>query len=354
MEFTLRRSTCALIASIALAGTCAAAPVLALADTAAPADTAAAADASASNESASTLYALYGVQIAIPDDFEVADLGVTAIALNADGSAAVSVTPSSPSFDPVPDDPAQWDDYFGPVIEESATNMEADILGSETYTLTDGTEAYLAVLTAEEDGQSTIVAQMYVPLEDGTFTQVQVAVPDDDEYSEQGDAILESVGLATDEAQELASSDTSADAASGELTQAAGIEFTLPDGYVPDETSTEDEPAWSSADGSVYVALTPDVFDDYSTLGKESLDLAASLVIDGIGGTLENAVEYPDSYVYVFSGDTEGQEFIGLVCMVPLPDDSVTCMLVITPMENAAASDAEVTAMVESVHPAQE
>ena len=392
MEANARRFAPAFLMSVALAGTCLAAPGIALADAAAGAEeqpaveleqqagagleaegSNAAAEEGASSETpasadeaeaqgaqaaADGTYACGGVQITVPEDFEVADLEYMLIATNADASIVISVSPSG-SDDTVPADPAEWGAFFEPFAESSATEMGGTYEDGGIYTLADGTQAQVfAIGAAETDGTPIVLAQCYVPLADGTFTLVQVGCYADDEATvELADSISETIVLASDEAEAGQAADTAdvaaaddAAAADVQTVQAGGIELDLPAGYVADESSTETEPSWLSADGNVMIGVTPNLLDEYSTVGEEGLDLLALIVAEGLGGELAGSTVLPNGvYAYTLTFSVEGQEGIAILGMVPLADDTVTSILAMTPLENAANSDAEVTAVFESV-----
>ena len=392
MEANARRFAPAFLMSVALAGTCLAAPGIALADAAAGAEeqpaveleqqagagleaegSNAAAEEGASSETpasadeaeaqgaqaaADGTYACGGVQITVPEDFEVADLEYMLIATNADASIVISVSPSG-SDDTVPADPAEWGAFFEPFAESSATEMGGTYEDGGIYTLADGTQAQVfAIGAAETDGTPIVLAQCYVPLADGTFTLVQVGCYADDEATvELADSISETIVLASDEAEAGQAADTADDAvgddaaaADVQTVQAGGIELDLPAGYVADESSTETEPSWLSADGNVMIGVTPNLLDEYSTVGEERLDLLALIVAEGLGGELAGSTVLPNGvYAYTLTFSVEGQEGIAILGMVPLADDTVTSILAMTPLENAANSDAEVTAVFESV-----
>ena len=395
MEANARRFAPAFLMSVALAGTCLAAPGIALADAAAGAEeqpaveleqqvgagleaegsdvaveegasseTPASADeaeAQGAQAAADGTYACGGVQITVPEDFEVADLEYMLIATNADASIVISVSPSG-SDDAVPADPAEWGAFFEPFAESSATEMGGTYEDGGIYTLADGTQAQVfAIGAAETDGTPIVLAQCYVPLADGTFTLVQVGCYADDEATvELADSISETIVLASDEAEAGQADDAAetADDAAGDdvaaadvqTVQAGGIELDLPAGYVADESSTETEPSWLSADGNVMIGVTPNLLDEYSTVGEEGLDLLALIVAEGLGGELAGSTVLPNGvYAYTLTFSVEGQEGIAILGMVPLADDTVTSILAMTPLENAANSDAEVTAVFESV-----
>ena len=392
MEANARRFAPAFLMSVALAGTCLAAPGIALADAAAGAEeqpaveleqqagagleaegSNAAAEEGASSETpasadeaeaqgaqaaADGTYACGGVQITVPEDFEVADLEYMLIATNADASIVISVSPSG-SDDTVPADPAEWGAFFEPFAESSATEMGGTYEGGGIYTLADGTQAQVfAIGAAETDGTPIVLAQCYVPLADGTFTLVQVGCYADDEATvELADSISETIVLASDEAEAGQAADTAdvaaaddAAAADVQTVQAGGIELDLPAGYVADESSTETEPSWLSADGNVMIGVMPNLLVEYSTVGEEGLDLLALIVAEGLGGELAGSTVLPNGvYAYTLTFSVEGQEGIAILGMVPLADDTVTSILAMTPLENAANSDAEVTAVFESV-----
>ena len=395
MEANARRFAPAFLMSVALAGTCLAAPGIALADAAAGAEeqpaveleqqasagleaegSDVAAEEGASSETpafadeseaqgaqaaAEGTYACGGVQITVPEDFEVADLEYMLIATNADASIVISVSPSG-SDDTVPADPAEWGAFFEPFAESSATEMNGTYEDGGIYTLADGTQAQVfAIGAAETDGTPIVLAQCYVPLADGTFTLVQVGCYADDEATvELADSISETIVLASDEAEagqaddvaETADDAAGDDAAAADVqtVQAGGIELDLPAGYVADESSTETEPSWLSADGNVMIGVTPNLLDEYSTVGEEGLDLLALIVAEGLGGELAGSTVLPNGvYAYTLTFSVEGQEGIAILGMVPLADDTVTSILAMTPLENAANSDAEVTAVFESV-----
>ena len=395
MEANARRFAPAFLMSVALAGTCLAAPGIALADAAAGAEeqpavelgqqasagleaegSDVAAEEGASSETpafadeseaqgaqaaAEGTYACGGVQITVPEDFEVADLEYMLIATNADASIVISVSPSG-SDDTVPADPAEWSAFFEPFAESSATEMNGTYEDGGIYTLADGTQAQVfAIGAAETDGTPIVLAQCYVPLADGTFTLVQVGCYADDEATvELADSISETIVLASDEAEagqaddaaETADDAAGDDAAAADVqtVQAGGIELDLPAGYVADESSTETEPSWLSADGNVMIGVTPNLLDEYSTVGEEGLDLLALIVAEGLGGELAGSTVLPNGvYAYTLTFSVEGQEGIAILGMVPLADDTVTSILAMTPLENAANSDAEVTAVFESV-----
>ena len=388
MEANARRFAPAFLMSVALAGTCLAAPGIALADAAAGVEeqpaveleqqagagleaegSNAAAEEGASSETpasadeaeaqgaqaaADGTYACGGVQITVPEDFEVADLEYMLIATNADASIVISVSPSG-SDDTVPADPAEWGAFFEPFAESSATEMGGTYEDGGIYTLADGTQAQVfAIGAAETDGTPIVLAQCYVPLADGTFTLVQVGCYADDEATvELADSISETIVLASDEAEaEAGQAADTADVAAADVqtVQAGGIELDLPAGYVADESSTETEPSWLSADGNVMIGVTPNLLDEYSTVGEEGLDLLALIVAEGLGGELAGSTVLPNGvYAYTLTFSVEGQEGIAILGMVPLADDTVTSILAMTPLENAANSDAEVTAVFESV-----
>lgn len=395
MEANARRFAPAFLMSVALAGTCLAAPGIALADAAAGAEeqpaveleqqvgagleaegsdvaveegasseTPASADeaeAQGAPAAADGTYACGGVQITVPEDFEVADLEYMLIATNADASIVISVSPSG-SDDTVPADPAEWGAFFEPFAESSATEMGGTYEDGGIYTLADGTQAQVfAIGAAETDGTPIVLAQCYVPLADGTFTLVQVGCYADDEATvELADGISETIVLASDKAEagqdddaaETADDAAGDDAAAADVqtVQAGGIELDLPAGYVADESSTETEPSWLSADGNVMIGVTPNLLDEYSTVGEEGLDLLALIVAEGLGGELAGSTVLPNGvYAYTLTFSVEGQEGIAILGMVPLADDTVTSILAMTPLENAANSDAEVTAVFESV-----
>lgn len=365
MEATQRRFPLALLASVALAGTCLAAPGLALAGTAAEPDGQAAEAVGSLSDSAdegrdasdgATVYALGGVQVAIPDNFELVDLGYTALASNEDGSVVVSITPSDADA-AVPEDDGQWASYFSTFSDASAHETSASFSGGEICELADGTRAYAVSLVAEQKGGQAALSQCYVPLEDGTFTLVQIACDaSNEEAAATAEAIGSSIARATDDALVLGRSDQGGDvpadqaSAGVQPTQAGGLAFDLPAGYVADESSTETEPSWLSADGNVMIGVTPNLLDEYSTVGEEGLDLLALIVAEGLGGELAGSTVLPNGvYAYTLTFSVEGQEGIAILGMVPLADDTVTSILAMTPLENAANSDAEVTAVFESV-----
>lgn len=401
MEANARRFAPAFLMSVALAGTCLAAPGIALADAAAGAEeqpaveleqqagagleaegSNAAAEEGASSETpasadeaeaqgaqaaADGTYACGGVQITVPEDFEVADLEYMLIATNADASIVISVSPSG-SDDTVPADPAEWGAFFEPFAESSATEMGGTYEDGGIYTLADGTQAQVfAIGAAETDGTPIVLAQCYVPLADGTFTLVQVGCYADDEATvELADSISETIVLASDEAEaeagqaadtaDVAAADDAA-AADVQTVQAGGIELDLPAGYVADESSTEDEPAWHSADNTVMVGVLPGLISGYSSMDGDVFGMVATGIAENLGGTVESTVTFSndgtDVDVYVFTFSSDGMEFVGALGMVALPDDTVTGMLALSPMSNVAGSDGDVTALFESIRLAE-
>lgn len=406
MDMSKSRPVFAFLASVALAGTCLAAPGLALANdeiedaeqglaeaiadleelTASMEDgvfeedaeasvadpDAAVADAEAEDVAADEAddaseaqaieggtYTCGGVQITLPEGFEGTDLGVMFLASNEDASIVVSIVPSDASAG-APSDPAEWDAFFMPFAEETVAGSD-DVYGEgEVYTLADGTQAYVIPISSQEaDGTPIIMVQCYIPFADGSITQVQIACyADDEEIVALADEISESIVLATDGADAEAAGDGAAEAADGQAAedlqtvQAAGIEFDLPAGYIPEENSTEEEPAWTNAEDTVYVSVSPAILEEYSTLEEGSLDLLALIVVEGLGGELAGSVEMPNGVVaYTFTFPVEGQTVVGVLGMIPLADDTVTSMLALAPLEYAADLDAEVTAVFESVRP---
>lgn len=372
MEATQRRFPLALLASVALAGTCLAAPGLALAGTAAEPDGQAAeavgslsdpADEGRGASDGATVYALGGVQVAIPDDFELVDLGYTALASNEDGSVVVSITPSDADAT-VPEDDGQWASYFSTFSNASAHETSASFSGGEICELADGTRAYAVSLVAEQKGGQAALSQCYVPLEDGTFTLVQIACDaSNEEAAATAEAIGSSIARATDDALVLGRSDQGGDvpadqaSAGVQPTQAGGLAFDLPAGYVADESSTEDEPAWHSADNTVMVGVLPGLISGYSSMDGDVFGMVATGIAENLGGTVESTVTFSndgtDVDVYVFTFSSDGMEFVGALGMVALPDDTVTGMLALSPMSNVAGSDSDVTALFESIRLAE-
>ena len=375
METSARNSVFAFLVSAAIAGTCLAVPGMALADDAVDSGAAeleqqagnlATEEASAPEASATEgdgaqasaedgTYTCGGVQVTVPADFEVADLGYTLIATNADSSIVVSISPTSYET-AVPTDTAEWSSFFEPFAAESASEMGGTYEDGGIYTLADGSQAQVfAIAGEEENGTPFVLAQCYVPLEDGTFTQVQVGCYIDDEATvELADSISETVVLASDadDAEAAAPAEDSATAETGDVqtVQAGGIELDLPADYVLDESSTEEEPSWLNADGNVMIGVTPNLIDEYSTVGEDGLDLLALVVAEGLGGELAGSTVLPNGvYAYTFTFSVDGQDGIAILGIVPLADDTVTGVLAMTPLENAAASDAEVTAVFESI-----
>lgn len=372
MEATQRRFPLALLASVALAGTCLAAPGLALAGTAAEPDGRAAEAVGSLSDSAdegrdasdgATVYALGGVQVAIPDNFELVDLGYTALASNEDGSVVVSITPSDADA-AVPEDDSQWASYFSTFSDASAHETSASSSVGEICDLADGTRAYAVSLVAEQKGGQAALSQCYVPLEDGTFTLVQIACDaSNEEAAATAEAIGSSIARATDDALVLGRSDQGGDvpadqaSAGVQPTQAGGLAFDLPAGYVADESSTEDEPAWHSADNTVMVGVLPGLISGYSSMDGDVFGMVATGIAENLGGTVESTVTFSndgtDVDVYVFTFSSDGMEFVGALGMVALPDDTVTGMLALSPMSNVAGSDGDVTALFESIRLAE-
>lgn len=387
MESPTRRPVFALIAAFAIAASCAAAPGLAGADGVADgaaadafsaADSVAAADNPATAEPSpavpdatavnltpesdaaddgATAYALGGVQFSIPDGFEVVDLGSMALASNADGSVVVSVTPSGDEAS-VPASPDEWGAYFASFAQAAVSETAGTQLDEGLSTLADGTEAYVfRIGYGLEDGGQMTVAQCYVPLDDGTFTLVQVACTSDEEAGAAAEGVLASVELATDAATQLGTASDQAGstegAATGKAVEAGGITFDLPAGLVADESSTDGDPTWYSEDGTLMLGVMPALIDGYSTVGKAALDLIADGIAQSLGGTIDSSsvIEHDGTAVnvYVFTFSSEGQEFVGALGMVALDDDTVTGVLALTPMLTAAVNDAAVASVFDSI-----
>ena len=352
MKTIASRPIAAFVASAALAGTCLAAPGLALADEPAAASLPSA--SASADQTAGVTCACAGVQITVPEDFDVVELGNMLLASNADGTIVATIVPSG-AEDAVPAAPEEWGAYFLPIVESTAEDMGGEYADGGVYTLADGTKSYVYSIAYEQDGIQAILVQCFIPMADGSFVMVQIACDSSDAaLVELADDISETIVLASDDT--VPSSDDASTAASAagdiQVVQAGGIEFDLPAGYVPDASSTEAEPAWTSADGTVYVSLMPGLLDEYSTVGDEALDLLATMVVSGLGGSAESSTVLSgdvDVHAYVFTFSMEGEAVAGILGMVVLPDDTVTGVLALTPMENAPENDAEVTALFESI-----
>lgn len=349
----------ALSLASALAACTAVAPVAALA--AEPAADAAAAPAGF------TIYAFGGVEAAIPDGLDVANLGSMALASNSDASLVVSIVgPSSIADVPAGED--GWQAYFTPFAQAAlsdlaSTGQAASLVDGGAVTLRDGTRSYLIEVSfTASDGTPMRASQYYVPLGDGTFTMVQVASSAADvSAAEQALAIGGSVELQADEAVELGG--TAVEAAGALLAQtveAGGISFGLPDGFVAsagaDEQGSESDAAgsvglaWHSPDGSLVVGVLPRLIEDLSAIGSGSFDVIAEGVAQSLSGKLEaRASIVGDTAVYVFTFFSEDEGYIGTLALVPLDDGSVTGLLALTPLASAAENDATLAAVFRSV-----
>ncbi len=355
MKITTLRPVATFIASAALAGTCLATPGLALAGESTT-EVALPSASAAADQASGVVCACAGVQITVPEDFDAIELGNMVLASNADGTIVATIVPSG-TDGAVPSASDEWGAYFLPIAESTAESLGGVCTDGGVYTLADGTESYACVISYEQDGMQALLAQCFVPMTDGSYVMVQIACDSaDDAIVELADEISETIVLA-DESTSQASADPSATAVADgdtQVVQAGGIEFDLPATYVPDASSTEEEPAWTSADGNVYVSVIPGVLEGYSTEDEDALDLIAALVVSGLGGSGENSTVLSngdvDVHAYVFTFSAMGEEVAGILGMVILPDDTVTGVLAMTTLENASSSDAEVTALFESIH----
>lgn len=357
-EATKRRSPLAHLAAAVLVGACLAVPGPALAVSADRQETESgiaatdSVDGTAPQESA--VYSFGGAQVAVPGDFHIVDLGFAMLAGDADGSVVVSIAPSDADV-PVPEDPSQWKAYFSAGAGTANVAMEVPSSEGKVIELADGAQAYAVSFAAEQGGSQISLSRIFIPLDDGTYTLVQVAWD-----AQSGDAdtraqsIAASVARATEGAQPLDRLPQSASAsADGQTTEAGGITFTLPADYTADEGSPTDDPTWHSADNTVMVGVLPNLIAGYSSLDKGVFDMIATGIANDLGGTvggstaLSNDGTGVDAYVFTFS--SEGVGFVGVLGMVVLPDDTVTGVLALSPMDGAAGNDRDVAALFGSI-----
>lgn len=355
-EATGRRPSLAYLAATVLVGACLVTPGPALATSAVSQETEDVAvsstpvDGTASQESA--VYSFGGVQVAVPDGFHIVDLGFAMLAGSADGSVVVSIAPSDADAS-VPEDSSQWETYFS--AGTASVGMEVPSFEGEVLDLSDGTQAYAVSLAAEQGGSQISISCIFVPLDDGTYTLVQVAWDaQDGDADAMARSIAASVVRATGDARSL---DPSAQGistpADSQTVESGGIAFTLPSDYAADEGSSTDDPTWHSADNTVMVGILPNLIAGYTGLGKNVFDMIAVGIAKDLGGTvggnatLSNDGTDVDAYVFTFS--SEGVGFVGVLGMVVLPDDTVTGVLALSPMDGAAGNDRDVAALFDSI-----
>lgn len=353
MEFTKRHSVCAFLMSLAFAGTCLAAPAAA---SAANASTNAGSPSPSTTDvaehdaaQAEAIYALGGVQFCVPSDYEVVDLGSMAIASNASASVVVTVIPATVQ-DTIPDQD-QWPDYFAPGSQAVLGSEDATATDLGVIELDDGTPAYACRLDLSQNDVKNALEQRYIPLSENEFTLVQVAFyTEDDDARHDGEAVLASIARATDAATKLGA--VAAFPSVGEV-EVGGIAFDLPEGFIADPTAPADEPSWYNEDNTLMLGVMPLLIDGLSDIGDEAFDLIAEGIAQGLGGVIEGSSvldnKEADVRVYVFAFASEGQEFIGTLGMVPLPDDTVTGILALTPMASAESVNAAITSVFGSI-----
>lgn len=340
---------------------------------AAASEAAVGAEASEAAAVGATVYAFAGVEAAIPDNLDVANLGSMALASNGDASLVVSlIGPSSTSDAPVDED--GWQAYFTPFAQASldeiaSSGQPASLSDGGVVSLRDGALAYLLEVSfTASDGTPMRAAQYYVPLGDGTFTMAQVASDASDESaSKQARAVAASVQLQTEDAVELSGPSGQAEGSLlSQTVEEGGVSFGLPDGFVASgrhdgqasggvadagvSASGSGTPSWHSPDGTLVIGVLPRLIENLSAIGSDSFDVIAEGVAQSLSGKLEARASLESgTAVYVFTFSSDGEEFIGTLALVPLDDDSVTGLLALTPLSSAAENDAAVAAVFRSV-----
>ena len=372
-----RHPALAMLVSLSLAGTCLAAPALAgaievdLGSAAIVAEEAAASvlevegattgaielpgegestEAEEVIEATEGLYAFGGLQLELDDSFEIEISDGLMLAISEELGVVVNITPTD-SAGMVPEDQAEWEAFFTQFVDLVAEQINGTVGATYLGEMNTGFYGYSCEVIFEQSGTEIASVQAYVPLGDGSFTMFQIAWENGNEeaYNNAG-VIASTLHYATDEAIQLG-------AQLGQEVTAAGITLCLPDELIYDETSLADEPTYFTDDGSFMLSVTPAFVEDLSGLAAELelestedvLDLMGMSIADGLEGTLADSVvlenQTTNVYTYIFSFADGGTDFVGVIGMVPLADDTVTGVLALLTLDNFDA----VAEMVEAI-----
>ena len=375
-RYRCARPAFALLVSLSVAGTCLAAPAVAFADDQAPssalgilaasADAArdaeeapavepAAADAAATDAqepaeadaAADGVTVFGGLQLEIPEDFMVTQASSMLLATTEDGSMVINlITPGAMGVGML-DEVEDVAEFFGAMASETATASEGAISDEGMVTLADGTEAYACTIEVDSAGTQVVMHQFYVPVVNGSFALAQFAYEGgaDEATIDEMSAIANTLQLAPEGA--TATSTTMS------VFEGAGIQLEVADALLLDESTTDTEPTWYSADGMMMFGLIPDLMTDASLLTEDDYAMLYTQIAASMGGepweTTTITADGVDVRLGGFSFEDGDDLYVGILGLVPVADDTLTGIMALMPADQVDAYGSMLDAMYASV-----
>lgn len=325
--------------SLAVAGTCLAAPAFAVTapsvgDVASAAAQAAEKGDAASAGTADTAVSLgthvnfAGLAFDLPEGLEQQKSGDESVAMWTNEAGTIAVAVYDMRGVAVPEG-TEWSDYFAEVAQASVASLDGatvEDLGRGEFEERLG--AYTYGITASDDDGDYNIAQIYVPMEEGGFTFMQIGCTAGEISDAENDgltALVSSIKLASEDGLDIDSLQTSA----------CGLTFELPEGLSAYEG---DENAWMDADGNIIIKAVGHVAqgaskltgDEYAELfaaleptgdsDKSTVELVSQGTVDGQG----DVVSAYNSYKVVDPDET----MYAVVIVTPIPsDDSISVVI---------------------------
>lgn len=308
---------------------------------------AASADKADKTVSLGTRVTFGGLAFDVPQDYERQESGEESVAIwgNKAGTAIVAVYDLRGAEAP---ENGAWSDYFTQVAQASVEGFD----GTAVRDLGMGTdESGLTIYgygvdASDADGDYVIV-QMFIPMDEGGFTFMQVGYTDGEASEAEIDelaGVIDSLKLASGEGLD----------AKGLKVSSCGLTFELPEGVSAYEG---DDDSWMDEDADIIVKVVGHVVegaskltaDDYAEIFKRLVptgDSADSKVTALTSDTVEGQnvtsmyatykVEDPDATMYT------------AVVVVPVADDSLSVVIVWCSEEGAQQYGTAITDMLES------
>ena len=347
--------------SLAVAGTCLAVPAFAAGDSsslgsalgvvAQAAEQGRASDASAAAADEAVSLATHtifgGLAFDLPQDYEQqksSDSGDRRMWSNAAGTGVVAVHDLRDIEIPGKSGRA---DYFAQAAQASVTGFDGvavqdlgvnDELGFEIY-------GYAANVS-DADGDY-VVLQMFIPMEEGGFTYVQVGYMvdglTDAQVDELGD-VIDSLKLADDDGLDIEGLETSS----------CGLAFELPEGV---SAYDGDENCWMDEDGDILIKAVGHVVEAASKLTAEDYaeildqltptgDSADSKVTE-LGSDVVEGRDVTSMYVSYKVEDPDATMYAAVI-IAPAADDSLSLLIVWCSEEGSQRYGTAIAAMMES------
>ncbi len=326
------RSSIKLVASatvsLAVAGTCLAAPAFAATaessstgDVAGTVAQAAEKGAAASGDmtvSLGTHVTFAGLAFDLPQGLEQQKSSDESVAMWTNEASTIAVAVYDMRGVAAPEG-TEWSDYFAEVAQASVAGYDDAIvkdLGRGEFE--ERLNAYTYGITVGDAEGDYVIAQIYVPMEEGGFTFMQIGYTDgelSDAEEAELTALISSIKLASEDGLDIDTLQTSA----------CGLTFELPEGVSAYEG---DENAWMDADGSIIIKAVGHVTEGASKMtGDEYAELFAALEPQGDSAT--STVEL------VAQGTVDGQgEIVSAYNSYKVvdPDETMYAVVIVTPI----------------------